>query len=253
MNSLTDITITNIVNMATISSAKDRFETITNRKYQGLSLCIDGQITYTHKGKKYVSNKNNAIILPKGATYTLHGDKKGLFPLINFKTTEPISDTFTVIPLSNSDYFINEYNKIKSLFLFEKNRAKIMSKLYDMFDKMAAQSIPQSNILLPAIKHIEKNYNSPSLTNAFLSQKCGISEVYFRKLFTSLYKTTPKQYIIDIRINKAKQLLTDGGLKISAISDECGFSNPYHFCRTFKQKVGSTPTEYMKQNRIYEI
>lgn len=253
MNSVNDLTVKNIENMVTISSAKDRFETISNRRYYGLSFCIEGQITYTHKGNRYISNKNNAVILPKGGSYTLHGDKKGLFPLINFDIIGDFSDTFTVIPLSNPEYFVSEYNKMKSLFLFEKNRAKIMSVFYDMIDKLAAQCMPQNNILLPAIKYIEKNYSSPTLTNETLSQLCGISEVYFRKLFMNLYETTPKQYIIDTRINKAKQLLTDGVLKVSAISDECGFSNPYHFCRTFKQKVGSTPTEYMKQNRIYKI
>lgn len=251
MNTLTNLTITSIENLATIFSAKDRFEKIYNRKYYGLSFCIDGQITYTHKGRKFVSDKDHAIILPQGASYTLNGDMKGIFPLINFKTAEVFCDTFVVIPISNTDYFINEYNKIKSLFLFEKNRAKIMSILYNMFDRLSSQSIPQTNILIPAIKYIESNYSSPTLTNAVLSQKCGISEVYFRKLFTDQYETTPKQYIIDIRINKAKQLLTDGTLKISAISEECGFSNQYHFCRVFKQKVGFTPTEYMKQNRLY--
>ena len=86
-----------------------------------------------------------------------------------------------------------------------------------------------------------------------LAEKCGISEVYFRRLFTEQYKVTPKQYIIDLRINKAKQLLTDGIFKIGAISESCGFSNPYHFCRVFKEKTGLTPTEFMKQNKILKI
>lgn len=51
----------------------------------------------------------------------------------------------------------------------------------------------------------------------------------------------------------AKQMLSEGTLKINAISENCGFSNPYHFCRLFKDKTGLTPSEYMKQNRIYKI
>ena len=42
-------------------------------------------------------------------------------------------------------------------------------------------------------------------------------------------------------------------LKINAVAEHCGFSNQYHFCRLFKEKTGLTPTEYMKQNRIYKI
>jgi len=60
---------------------------------------------------------------------------------------------------------------------------------------------------------------------------------------------TPRQFIIEIRINKAKQLLTDGTLKISAVAEKCGFTNQYHFTRVFKSRVGLTPSEYMKQSR----
>ena len=86
-----------------------------------------------------------------------------------------------------------------------------------------------------------------------MAEKCNISEVYFRKIFTETYKITLKQFIVDIRINKAKQLLSEGFLKIGAIADLCDFSNQYNFCRLFKEKTGFTPTEYMKRNRIYKI
>ena len=106
---------------------------------------------------------------------------------------------------------------------------------------------------MPAIRYIESNYQSPGLSNAELAKECNISEVYFRKIFTETYKTTPKQFIVDIRINKAKQLLSDGFLKVGTVAELCGFSNQYHFCRLFKEKTGVTPTEYMKRNRIFKI
>ncbi|MGN0556693.1 MAG: helix-turn-helix domain-containing protein [Acutalibacteraceae bacterium] len=56
-----------------------------------------------------------------------------------------------------------------------------------------------------------------------------------------------------MRINKAKQLLSDGFLKVATVAERCSFSNQYHFCRLFNEKTGVTPTEYMKRNRIFEI
>ncbi|MBR3994676.1 MAG: helix-turn-helix transcriptional regulator [Clostridia bacterium] len=56
-----------------------------------------------------------------------------------------------------------------------------------------------------------------------------------------------------MRIQKAKFLLANGVLTITAISEECGFSSLYHFCRIFKEKTGFTPSEYSKNNRIYKI
>lgn len=253
MIKLENIIIKSIEEIITISSPKGRYEEINNRKWYGLSFCQSGQITYTHNDKKIVSDRNCAVILPQGQSYSLYGDKKGIFPVINFTCDRKLCDTITVIPVENTEAYITDYEKMKALSLFEGNNAKIMSIFYDIIHRLSSNSLTQSNILFPAIKYLENNYTDPHITNETLAKKCDISEIYFRKLFTEKYKTTPKQYIIDVRINKAKQLLTDGVLKINVISEKCGFSNPYHFCRVFRQKVGLTPTEYMKQNRIYKI
>lgn len=141
---------------------------------------------------------------------------------------------------------------MKTLSLFEGNRAAIMSIFYGILNRIALENTGQSR-LIPAIRFIENNFHRPSLTNGELARKCNISEIYFRRLFTEIYKTTPKQYLIEIRINKAKQLLTDGALNVGAVAEQCGFTNQYHFCRIFKEKTGLTPTEFAKHNRIYKI
>lgn len=233
-------------------SPKGRNETIKNRKSYGLSFCAEGKITYEIGGKQAVSDENHAVILPKGQSYSLRGDKTGKFPVINFDCKEFLCNEVISLPIQSSDTYIKDFEKMKALSLFEENRAKMMSVFYNILHRLSTESSVR-NAILPAIKHIESNYQNPKLSNAELAEKCNISEVYFRKIFTETYKTTPKQFIVEIRINKAKQLLSDGFLNIGAVAEECGFSNQYHFCRLFKEKTGFTPTEYMKQNRIYKI
>lgn len=75
MYELNSITVTEIKEMFTVMSPALGNAKITDRKYFGLSFCIDGQITYTIDGKEVVSDKNKTVILPKGKSYTLHGDK----------------------------------------------------------------------------------------------------------------------------------------------------------------------------------
>ena len=82
----------------------------------------------------------------------------------------------------------------------------------------------------------------------YLTEKRGLSVPFIKH-----FGTSPKQFIIDLRIQRAKQMLAEGALSVSIISEKCGFSNPYHFCRLFKQRVGITPSEYRKANLIYEI
>lgn len=246
-----NMVVTDIVSVFTAVSQKGKKILISSRKSYGLSFCTEGEIIYTQNGKQYIEDKHHAIILPQGKEYNLLGTQKGIFPVINFHCQNFLCDTLISIPIENPSEFMKDYEKLFSLSLFDGNRMKMLSIFYNILHKMTIS--PDFQVLLPAIKHIENNYHDPKLNNSELALQCHISEVYFRKLFSEQYKTTPRQFIIDIRINKAKQLLSEGILKISAISELCGFSNPYHFCRTFKKQVGVTPTEYMINNRLFKI
>ncbi len=253
MNRLNSIIITDIDGVFTVVSQKGNLEKMDNRKSYGLSFCEEGQITYIHNQKEYVCDPYHAVILPKGQSYTIRRDKYGKFSLINFECMDFLCDTMIVLPIESIESATRDFYMMKNLFQFKKNRTKVISLFYNIIHKFSVTDITGNKILLPAIKYLESNYSDSRLTNSVLADKCNISEVYFRKLFIQQYGITPRQYIIDIRINKAKQLLTDGILKINAISELCGFSNPYHFCRLFKEKTGLTPTNYMRQNRIFEI
>ena len=248
---LKNMTVTEISGVVTVYSEKGKRDKMTNRKTYGLSFCKEGQITYMQNGREYVSNKDCAVILPKGGTYFIKRDKTGAFPVINFDCLDFLCDTVTVIPVRNAEELIADYERIKTLLCFDGNRTQIFSIFYGMLHKLSYDDIPRE--LKGAVRLINSHLCDASLTNAKLAAECNISEVYFRKLFTKHFGVSPKQYIIDLRIQKAKQLLAEGAMSASAVSNECGFSNPYHFCRLFKQHTGSTPTEYRKANLIYKI
>lgn len=250
---LKDIIVTNIQRPITVISPKGRHDETKNRTTYGLSFCLKGQITYSHHGTQFVSNTNNAILLPKGQTYSLVGDKEGLFPVINFDCIGLDCEEIVVFPLQNPEAFYKDFQKITDLFLFKDKQLQIFSIFYSMLQRIMQEQIPQNNTLYQALKYIETNISNPNLSNSLIAQNSNISEVYFRKLFTQKHHMPPKQYILEIRIQKAKQLLTDSFYSISAIGEMCGFSSLYTFSRCFKEKVGISPTEYAKENRVYKI
>jgi len=63
------------------------------------------------------------------------------------------------------------------------------------------------------------------------------------------FGTTPHQYLIERRINRARRLLSAGTASITEISMSVGFSTPSHFATTFKQRVGVTPSAYRAATR----
>ena len=248
---LKNITVTEIDNVVTVYSEKNICQRMTDRSYYGLSFCKEGQITYVQNGIEYISDKDCAIILPKGGTYLIKRDVSGSFPVINFDCLEPLCDTITVIPIRNAEELIADYERMKKLFGFDENRAQVFSIFYGILHKLCSDNLPYE--LQGAVRLISSDYSDTSLTNAKLAAACHISEVYFRKLFTKHFGISPKQFIIDLRIQKAKRLLAEGAWSVAMISEECGFSNPYHFCRLFKQNTGITPSEYRKVNLVYKI
>ncbi|MBR5586399.1 MAG: AraC family transcriptional regulator [Clostridia bacterium] len=253
MNQLDKIIVTEVAEALTVNFPKGVTNKMLNRDTYGISFCVEGHITYNHNGNKVVSTPGKVIFLPKGQSYSIYGDKGGVFLVINFLSPNLFCDTVSSLPIKSVQPYIADFEKIKSLFLFDKNRAKIMSIFYGILHRISSEESEISGVLSPAFEHLEKMCFSADLSVSNLASLCNISEVYFRKLFFRHTGVSPKQYILDIRIEKAKQLLSDGIMKISAISDECGFSSPYHFCRLFKQKTGVTPTDYMNRNRIYKI
>ena len=253
LNNLNSIIVTDIQQPLIVHSEKGRRFQMKDRHSYGLSLCISGQITYTMNEKKYISNPSNGVILPLGGTYTLFGDKEGLFPVVNFECENFNCDEIMVLPLENPQACIRNFETLKSLFLHNESRLNMYSSFYELLSNVSSTNSHKHTPLDSVIKYIAENIQNPELSNVCLASQIGISEVYLRKLFLAHYNRTPKQYILDIRIRKAKQMLIDTLFSVTVIAEECGFSSPYHFCRAFKQRTGQTPTQYAITNRIFKI
>lgn len=248
---LKNITVTDIVGATTVYSKKGKLDQTKNRKHYALSLCIDGQITYIQNGKECVSSRGYAVILPKGETYYIKRNQTGRFPVINFECLENLCDTVTAIPIENPDDLLADYETLTKSLCKEGHRAKVLSIFYGMLHKIGSGEVPRE--LSPALRMINAQFQDATLANARLAKACNVSEVYFRKLFKAHFGISPKQFIIDIRLRRASQLLTEARRSISEISEATGFSNQYHFSRIFKERFGVTPSEYRKANMTFGI
>ena len=253
MELLKNIIVTGIEPPMVVHSEKDKKVQIANRRWYGLSFCLSGQITYEMNGKFFVSNGQCAVLLPKGGTYSLTGNKEGLFPVINFYCENLCCNEITLIPLKNPQSYIRDFEAIQKSHLRGDSHLEIFSIFYKMLSSLSYEKKAGASTLAPALQYIENNISDPTLSNTVLAKTLGISEVYLRKLFSKHFNSSPKQYILDFRMQKAKQMLVETPYTVLSISESCGFSSPNHFCRTFKQHTGLTPTQYAAQNSVYEI
>ena len=92
-------------------------------------------------------------------------------------------------------------------------------------------------------EYIEANYNK-KITLDDLAEKFYINKFYLSKIFRECYGMTVNNYLMYIRITKAKQLLRFTDLSIETIGIQCGIEDVNYFSRVFKKIEGITPRKY---------
>jgi len=93
-----------------------------------------------------------------------------------------------------------------------------------------------------AMDIIRQNYRN-RLTLAQLSKHCGLGPSRLSELFNKAFGVSPIQYINELRLKKASQLLKYSDMNVSEISDYLGFSSVHYFSRFFKKNTGQNPSE----------
>jgi ABC-type Fe3+-hydroxamate transport system substrate-binding protein len=99
-----------------------------------------------------------------------------------------------------------------------------------------------------AKEYMERYFNE-DLTIEQLARIAKISPKYFVDLFKKTYGTSAIDYLTELRINHAKQLMAQSNVKLRDIAHQVGYKDEFYFSRKFKMEVGMTPTVYMKRRR----
>ena len=103
-----------------------------------------------------------------------------------------------------------------------------------------------NDALKKSITFLHQHYQM-NISMADVARHCGISERYLRILFSQHLQLSPLDYLNQLRINKAIDLLRNTELSIKEISFQCGFQSPQYFSRIFKQQTGKTPKAVTRQ------
>jgi AraC family transcriptional regulator, glycine betaine-responsive activator len=99
--------------------------------------------------------------------------------------------------------------------------------------------------LIEAVQLMEANINEP-LSPDDIAYHVGLSRRHLERLFKKNLDSMPSRYYLELRLNHAKQLLTQSDKAIVQVGFECGFSSAPHFSTTYKSFFGVTPREDRK-------
>lgn len=129
-------------------------------------------------------------------------------------------------------------------------KLSLTGMIYDFFSILfeSANLKGTTDYIASAVKIIDYNL-SFDLTVEMLAEKVHLNPSYFSRLFVRRMGMSPKQYILEKKIARAKEFLDATEASILEISNSVGFLDPLYFSRIFKKKVGVGPEEYRKQER----
>ena len=105
----------------------------------------------------------------------------------------------------------------------------------------------REDVVEKAIAYLQSNYGDPNISAQYLADKYHITPSYFSRLFHEKCGCTFPDYLVALRIERARELLLEReNLSIQEICELVGYSNASYFTTSFKKKYGMTPGQFRR-------
>ncbi|MDO5485715.1 MAG: AraC family transcriptional regulator [Sarcina sp.] len=212
---------------------------------------LEGQLEVEYEGKILQVRQNEAVLLDfhKPHAYRAVSDRVDKWEML-FKGNE--SAAWYEMVTGDGDYLFKAAGRLQRTLtgLMEELNAPypqdhtISLLIHTMFCNMIDQkALTLSPPVEEAILYMNSHYGD-NIQIGEIADHVSLSRFYFSRLFRKETGRSPNEYLADIRINAAKEMLTERIYSITEISELCGFTNTSHFTRFFREKTGQTPAAF---------
>lgn len=134
-------------------------------------------------------------------------------------------------------------------------KASLLYLIYELhsdacnsFTDIAVSPSPYFFKIKRVIDYINTNYRD-KLNLEIMAEISGLSPCYFHKLFKKAVKMKPNDYVREVRLKNAKDLLAKTDIPIYEVALKCGFENIPYFSYIFGKRFGMSPNEFRQKHR----
>ena len=238
----------------------------------------DWQLLYVESGEVSLVLNGKTQVVPKGSVilfaphqpqyYYYHKANKPIIYWVHFsgREVESILHHYKILT-TQTVFYIGVCLNLPTLFRQIINELQLRNEKYEemtvyklneillYINRALNSSTVKENDISTLIKsakvYFNENYNQEINIKAYASS-LNMTPCWFIQKFKELTGVTPTQYILNVRITTAQNLLRHSKYNVSETAVAVGYPNTFYFSRLFTKHVGMSPSEYKKQMKESE-
>lgn len=233
-----------------------------------LHIILSGSGYYMVDGKKFHLRGGEGFLIEPGISTFYQSDIKDpwTYLWIGFSGKEIIDKYLKRAGLTSGNYSFSVSNTEIFLDYIQKCFSKIEHTLANelfldayTFEFLAslvenarpitnAYEVKENEYINEALHYLYNNYTK-QINVTDIANNLNVNRSYLSRIFKESIGMTIKEYLLELRINHASDLLSMSTLSIETVALESGFTNPEMFSKLFKKERGRTPKEYRKERK----
>lgn len=213
-----------------------------------LHYVVQGFGRFHRDGKIYEVGPGEIFVIPPylETYYEADSQQPWQYYWVWFTTESALPAVFSkaVISCPNAGEVFESMRRVRD---FENGRSAYLSGcLWILLGTLLEQDKPTADYVEKACNCMRSEYMT-GITVQQIANRLNLERSYFSTLFRKKRGISPQQYLKNIRLEKAADLLVNHGEKPSMAAVSVGYSDLYHFSKIFKQHFGLSPRAYQKR------
>lgn len=228
-----------------------------------MEYVISGKGHIEINGHEYIAETGDSYILPNGKNIRYYSDRADPWRKIWFNAQGAfLSETARIFGLSGRIVFpkTNTLPYFKRILKICENKAlsadeinTLCAPVFTELIMFISSEINKNDSISDEAMTLKRYIDSrieENISIKTLSKLIFRSESQTIRIFKKNFNTTPYDYLLDNKINRAKEIILNTNLSVKETAYRLGFSDEHYFSGIFHKKTGLSPTEYRKQNFI---
>ena len=234
-----------------------------SRKTYAIHFILEGKGTYTAKGRTYELSAGEGFLITPNVPNSYRADDEDPWRYVYVSFSGADDDTLVHhagLDEENVTFtFPTDEDMVRDLYAMHGAGKKNEALGYDvtgyfllcmsrLVKKNAERGTRTEGLLRKAILYVEDHYSEPVGVEE-ISAFVGLDRTYLYRIFRSRLGVSPREFLLNFRLERAAERLVDSTLPIAEIGLSVGFYDASHFYKAFKSRYGVTPKQYREGDK----